>query len=56
MLGEDALDVRVVGAGVSCQGGKEQFLLEAEVLDAFGAPEVKRRLSDGLGLSVVGAL
>ena len=56
VLGQDALDVSVVRAGVFRQGGKEQFLFEAKVFDAFGAPEVERRLPDGVGLSLVGSL
>ncbi len=55
VLGQDALDVRVVRAGVFRQGGEEQFFFEAKVFAAFGAPEGECRLPDRVGLSLVGS-
>ena len=48
VVDENADDVGVIGRDVTREGGKEQLLLEAEVLAALLVPEVERRVLDRL--------
>jgi len=49
---EHTHDIRIVSPGVTRKGRQQQLLLKAEVLAALLAPEVERRLPDGLGIDI----
>jgi hypothetical protein len=56
VLDEHTHDIRIVSPGVTHKGRQQQLLLKAEVLAALLAPEVERRLPDGLGINIGRAL
>jgi hypothetical protein len=56
MLDENAHNIRIVSPGVTREGRQQQLLFEAEVPAALVAPEVERRLPDGLCIDIGRAL
>jgi hypothetical protein len=56
VLDEHTYDIRVVSPGVTRKCRQQRLLLKAEVLAALLAPEVERRLPDGLGIDIGRAL
>lgn len=49
VLGEEALDVGILGTGVASEHGDQDLLLEAKVLPALGLPEGARSERQRLG-------